>query len=103
MLHIQGSLYTLLFTSIFAWSNAPNEHQQSCTLLKGLPLSQQVSHTEGGTSTLRHFLLTTAGLRADWTMAEVLETQLKLIAEQVRGMRMSRRRISTIAYIILGE
>jgi len=27
-----------------------------------------------------------AGVKSDWTMAEVLETQMKLVAEQVRGV-----------------
>lgn len=49
----------------------------------GLQYHPEVMHTEGGTDTLRHFLLDLAGVKADWTMAEVLETQLRLVAEQV--------------------
>lgn len=49
----------------------------------GLQYHPEVMHTEGGTDTIRHFLLDIAGVKPDWTMAEVLETQLKLIAEQV--------------------
>uniref|UniRef100_A0A383VHP2 GMP synthase [glutamine-hydrolyzing] n=1 Tax=Tetradesmus obliquus TaxID=3088 RepID=A0A383VHP2_TETOB len=49
----------------------------------GLQYHPEVAHTEQGTDTLRHFLLDIAGLTADWSMAEVLETQLKLIKEQV--------------------
>lgn len=52
----------------------------------GLQYHPEVAHTEQGTDTLRHFLLDIAGLTADWSMAEVLETQLKLIKEQV-GIR----------------
>jgi hypothetical protein len=44
-------------------------------------------HSEQGTDTIRHFLLDIAGLNADWTMAEVLETQLKLIEQQVLHLR----------------
>jgi GMP synthase (glutamine-hydrolysing) len=51
----------------------------------GLQYHPEVAHTEQGTDTLRHFLLDIAGLTADWSMAEVLETQLKLIQQQVRG------------------
>jgi hypothetical protein len=51
----------------------------------GLQYHPEVAHTEQGTDTLRHFLLDIAGLTADWSMAEVLETQLKLIEQLVRG------------------
>jgi GMP synthase (glutamine-hydrolysing) len=49
----------------------------------GLQYHPEVMHSEGGADTLRHFLLDVAGVKADWTMAEVLETELKLVAEQV--------------------
>jgi GMP synthase (glutamine-hydrolysing) len=49
----------------------------------GLQYHPEVMHTEQGTDTIRHFLLDIAGLKADWTMAEVLETQIKLIEQQV--------------------
>ncbi|KAF8070969.1 guaA [Scenedesmus sp. PABB004] len=49
----------------------------------GLQYHPEVAHTEQGTDTLRHFLLDIAGLTPDWTMAEVLETQVKLIEQQV--------------------
>ena len=49
----------------------------------GLQYHPEVMHSEGGAETLRHFLLDVAGVKADWTMAEVLESQLKLIAGQV--------------------
>eukprot|EP00775_Hariotina_reticulata_P013059 gene13059-13186_t len=49
----------------------------------GLQYHPEVMHTEQGTDTIRHFLLDIAGLNADWTMAEVLETQIKLIEQQV--------------------
>lgn len=49
----------------------------------GLQYHPEVMHTEQGTDTLRHILLDIAGLTADWTMAEVLETQLKLLQQQV--------------------
>jgi len=50
----------------------------------GLQYHPEVMHTEQGTDTIRHFLLDIAGLKADWTMSEVLETQLRLIEQQVR-------------------
>lgn len=49
----------------------------------GLQYHPEVMHTEQGTDTIRHFLLDISGLKADWTMSEVLETQLKLIEQQV--------------------
>eukprot|EP00879_Flechtneria_rotunda_P004705 GHRR01004969.1.p1 GENE.GHRR01004969.1~~GHRR01004969.1.p1 ORF type:complete len:554 (+),score=164.75 GHRR01004969.1:648-2309(+) len=49
----------------------------------GLQYHPEVMHTEQGTDTIRHFLLDIACLKADWTMAEVLETQLRLIEQQV--------------------
>jgi hypothetical protein len=55
----------------------------------GLQYHPEVMHTEQGTDTIRHFLLDIAGLKADWTMAEVLETQIKLIEQQVRRPRQS--------------
>ena len=48
------------------------------------PYHPEVNHTEGGADTLRHFLLDIAGVKPDWTMAEVLETQLNMIREQAR-------------------
>lgn len=49
----------------------------------GLQYHPEVMHTEGGIDTLRHFLLDIAAVKADWTMAEVLETQLRLIEQAV--------------------
>lgn len=42
-------------------------------------------HTEGGIDMIRHFLVDIAGCKADWTMDQVLEEQLKKIADVVRG------------------
>lgn len=58
----------------------------------GLQYHPEVMHSEQGTDTIRHFLLDIAGLTADWTMAEVLETQLKLIEQQVLYFRNGCRR-----------
>jgi len=49
----------------------------------GLQYHPEVHHSEGGTDTLRHFLLGVAGLKADWSMAEVLEEQLAKVRELV--------------------
>jgi GMP synthase (glutamine-hydrolysing) len=49
----------------------------------GLQYHPEVMHTEQGTDTIRNFLLDISGLTADWTMSEVLETQLKLIEQKV--------------------
>lgn len=49
----------------------------------GLQYHPEVMHTEGGLLTLRHLLLSIAGLKGDWTMKEVLEQQLRLLEEQV--------------------
>lgn len=43
-------------------------------------------HTEGGIDMIRHFLVDIAGCKADWTMDQVLEEQLKKIADVVRGL-----------------
>jgi hypothetical protein len=57
---------------------APGRH------IYGLQYHPEVMHTVGGLDTIRHFLFTIAGLTADWTMNEVIEEQLALIAKQVR-------------------
>jgi GMP synthase (glutamine-hydrolysing) len=49
----------------------------------GLQYHPEVMHTENGTDTLRHVLLELGGLKADWTMAEVLAETLKMIEKQV--------------------
>lgn len=51
----------------------------------GLQYHPEVMHTEGGLETIKHFLMTVAGLKPDWTMSEVLQEQLRLVAAQVRG------------------
>lgn len=49
----------------------------------GLQYHPEVHHSEGGVDTLRRFLLGVAGLKADWSMAEVLEEQLARVREAV--------------------
>jgi len=49
----------------------------------GLQYHPEVGHSEGGTDTLRHFLLGVAALEADWSMAGVLEAQLARVREVV--------------------
>lgn len=44
----------------------------------------QVTHTERGMHTLRHFLTTIAGVTPDWSMENVLEEQLELIRAKAR-------------------
>ncbi len=54
-----------------------------------------------GTDTLRHFLLDISGLTADWTMAEVLETQLKLIEQQVRARKLTPLLLMLLLLLLL--
>lgn len=49
----------------------------------GLQYHPEVNHTEHGLETITHFLTTIAKVKADWTMDQVLEEQLKKIAEKV--------------------
>lgn len=51
----------------------------------GFQYHPEVMHTEKGIDMLRHFLLTIAGLKADWTMGQVVEEQMKAIAAKVRN------------------
>lgn len=49
----------------------------------GLQYHPEVNHSERGTDVLKHFLLNIAGLKADWTMKEVLDEQMKSISALV--------------------
>ena len=71
----------------------------------GLQYHPEVMHTEQGTDTIRHFLLDIAGLKADWTMAEVLETQLKLIEQQVGVLNMfvASNRYMSYMFVCAGQ
>jgi GMP synthase (glutamine-hydrolysing) len=51
----------------------------------GLQYHPEVMHTEEGKEALCHFLLDISGVKPDWTMAEVLETECKMIEELVGG------------------
>ena len=44
-----------------------------------------VTHSERGLETLKHFLLTLCGCKANWSMADVLDEQLQIIKDKVRG------------------
>lgn len=43
----------------------------------------QVTHSERGAETLSHFLLDVCGLKSDWQMQNVLEKEIKEIADTV--------------------
>lgn len=49
----------------------------------GLQYHPEVMHTERGIETIKHFLVTIAKVKADWTMDQVLEEQLRKVAEKV--------------------
>lgn len=51
--------------------------------LYGLQFHPEVTHSEGGTSLLRHFFLTIAGMKPDWNMGSVLDEQVEKIRTQV--------------------
>ncbi len=57
--------------------------ENSTTQVYGLQFHPEVTHTEGGTKILEHFLKKLAGIHPDWTMASVLEEQIKAIRKQV--------------------
>ena len=40
-------------------------------------------HSETGMEMIKHFLCTISGLKGDWTMDQVVEVQMKSIADQV--------------------
>jgi GMP synthase (glutamine-hydrolysing) len=50
----------------------------------GFQFHPEVMHTENGLDMIKHFLLDISGLKADWTMDQVLEEQLAKITELVR-------------------
>ena len=50
----------------------------------GFQYHPEVTHSEKGLETLKHFLLEVCGLEANWSMADVLEDQLAKIKAQVR-------------------
>ena len=47
------------------------------------PLVAQVTHTEKGLETLSNFFLKVCGLKASWSMDNVLDEQLARMAEQI--------------------
>lgn len=49
----------------------------------GLQFHPEVTHTEGGTELLRHFLVDLAGIKPDWNMGSVLEEQIEVSREKV--------------------
>lgn len=49
----------------------------------GFQYHPEVTHSEKGLETLRHFLLEVCGLEANWSMADVLEDQLAKIKAQI--------------------
>lgn len=85
-------------SDVLPWQGAVVAIENPDRRIFGLQYHPEVMHTEQGTDTIRHFLLDIAGLKADWTMAEVLETQLKLIEQQVGGR--SAGRWVQVAFVI---
>jgi GMP synthase (glutamine-hydrolysing) len=51
--------------------------------LYGLQFHPEVTHTEGGKDLLKRFLVDLAGIKPDWSMASVLDEQIKIIREKV--------------------
>jgi hypothetical protein len=51
----------------------------------GLQYHPEVTHSERGLDTLRHFLLTLCGCKPTWSMADVLAEQLQKIKDAVRA------------------
>ena len=51
--------------------------------LFGLQYHPEVTHSEKGTETLRRFLFDIAGVKAEWSMANVLEEQVALVKAKV--------------------
>lgn len=49
----------------------------------GLQFHPEVTHTEGGQAVLKKFLLELAGIKADWSMKNVLEEQIEIIRAKV--------------------
>ena len=49
----------------------------------GIQFHPEVTHTEQGTAILQNFLLLAAGLKPDWKMSSVIETQIASIRAQV--------------------
>ena len=53
----------------------------------GFQFHPEVMHTEGGMDMIKHFLMDIAGVKPDWTMGQVIENQMRIIAEKVRPPR----------------
>ncbi|HUP55968.1 MAG TPA: glutamine-hydrolyzing GMP synthase [Bdellovibrionota bacterium] len=51
--------------------------------LYGIQFHPEVTHTEGGKEIYRRFLVELAGIKPDWSMASVLDEQLKIIRDKV--------------------
>jgi hypothetical protein len=45
----------------------------------------KVAHTEGGMEMLKYYLTKIAGVKPDWSMSQVVEEQIKAIANLVSG------------------
>ena len=57
----------------------------------GFQFHPEVMHTESGMEMIKHFLTDIAKVPADWNMGQVLEEQLRKIADLVSGQRASER------------
>jgi hypothetical protein len=49
----------------------------------GFQYHPEVAHTEGGMDMIKHFLVDIAGVKPDWTMDQVVEEQMRIIAQTV--------------------
>ncbi|KAF5827549.1 GMP synthetase, partial [Dunaliella salina] len=49
----------------------------------GFQFHPEVAHTEGGMEMVKHFLLSIAGIKPDWSMKEVIDMQIKAIHDLV--------------------
>jgi GMP synthase (glutamine-hydrolysing) len=55
--------------------------------LAGVQFHPEVLHTEHGQAVLEHFLYEIAGIRPEWTTANIVEEQVALIREQIGAKR----------------
>ena len=54
-------------------------------LIYGLQYHPEVMHSDRGTPTLRHFLLSISGMTPDWKIENILDEEMEKIRRLVRG------------------
>jgi len=69
----------------WGWQDAIVAVECAAKKIYGLQYHPEVTHSERGLETLKHFLLTLCGCKANWSMADVLDEQLQIIKDKVRG------------------